>query len=262
METELTVGYDPGTNFPYPVRSLFPQDSLEAAVMKMKKTLIVTLALMLGFSTVAWGGEIADTDQTPFTTGAEFANRPWNAANIDALRALDKAVISKFYDTVLESPAGEGVEMGGLAWVDLAGDGKYEMLITWVSRHWAHLDIFWQDAPGKLRTQSFDGASPDPNQTIEDLNGDGKKELILGSKLDSDFRTPLLPRPVASWPQVYRLRNGRYVEASRDFPRFYDTEVLPELEKGISGGRRDVAEQQGKPKPTPGPNAAPTTGGR
>jgi hypothetical protein len=45
------------------------------------------------------------------------------------------------------------------------------------------------------------------------------------------------------------------VEASRDFPSYYDTEVLPDLEKGISAGRQDVAARQGKPKPTPGPYA-------
>ncbi len=228
--------------------------------MKMKKTMIATLALMLGFSTVAWGGEMTDTDQNPFTTSAEFANRPWNAANIDALRALDKAVISKFYDTVLEGLA-EGVDMGGLAWVDLAGDGKYELLVTWVSKYWAHLDIFWQDAPGKLRVQSFDGAGIDPAQAIKDLNGDGKQELIVGSKLDSDARTPLLPTPVAYWPQVYRLRNGRYVEASGDFPSYY-TKLLPRLEKRVRRLRQVVAEQQGKPKPTPGRHEHPTNGGR
>jgi hypothetical protein len=39
---------------------------------------------------------------------------------------------------------------------------------------------------------------------------------------------------VPTWPAVYRLENGHYVQASRDFPKFYDREVLPELDKEIA----------------------------
>jgi hypothetical protein len=55
---------------------------------------------MLGFSTVAWSVEIADSDETSYTTSAELANRPWNAANLDALRALDKALIVKLLNSM------------------------------------------------------------------------------------------------------------------------------------------------------------------
>jgi hypothetical protein len=36
------------------------------------------------------------------------------------------------------------------------------------------------------------------------------------------------------WPEVYHLQNGDYVEASRDFPHFYDEEVLPNLDNQIT----------------------------
>jgi len=39
------------------------------------------------------------------------------------------------------------------------------------------------------------------------------------------------------------------VEASRDFPNFYDTEVLPQLEKEIGKDRALLAAQQAKPTP-------------
>jgi hypothetical protein len=44
------------------------------------------------------------------------------------------------------------------------------------------------------------------------------------------------------WPAVYRLENGKYVETSRDFPNFYDTEVLPQLDKQITAAQQKVDE--------------------
>ncbi len=225
----------------------------------MKKILIATLALMLGFSTGVSSAESSDdySGETPITTGAEIANRPWNDANIGALRALDQATIEKFYDTVGQEDEDLLVEQywGGFTWADLAGDGKYELLVSKYTKGGRYLYIFWQDAPGKLRVQMYQGAGVDPAQIIEDLNGDGKQELLLEAALDSDYRTASLPAPVAAWTQVYRLRNGRYVEASHDFPHYYETEVLPQLENRVSKWRQEVAAQQGKPKPAPGPHA-------
>jgi len=110
---------------------------------------------------------------------------------------------------------------------------------------------------GKLRVDSFNGAGEDPARTIADLNGDGKKELILYGNLDSDARTRSLPAPVATWPQVYRLQNGAWVEASRDFPRFYDTQILPQLEKDLSKAHEAVTTRHGRPVRTPDLRNAP-----
>jgi hypothetical protein len=43
------------------------------------------------------------------------------------------------------------------------------------------------------------------------------------------------------WPQVYRLRDGKYVEASRDFPSFYEKQILPQLGQAIIKARQEVA---------------------
>ena len=64
---------------------------------------------------------------------------------------------------------------------------------------------------------------------ISDLNGDGRDELII--------QRPLVEyscAAIATWTAVYRLQNGKYVEASHDFPRFYDEQVLPGLEERIA----------------------------
>jgi hypothetical protein len=82
-------------------------------------------------------------------------------------------------------------------------------------------------------TQSIDvdDAYEDLTDAIRDLNGDGKKELLIncGFGMGRD----MAENPVSEFPLVYRLQDGKYVEASREFPSFYDKEVLPPLEKQI-----------------------------
>lgn len=70
---------------------------------------------------------------------------------------------------------------------------------------------------------------------IRDLNGDGIDELIISTGILAWRWDPVAGTP--SWPAVYRLENGRYVEASRDFPSYYDTHVLPGLDKAIASAQ-------------------------
>jgi len=195
----------------------------------MKKILIAGVAIILGFASIASSAELS---------GAEIVKLGWNAANIDKLRALDKAAITRFAGL---SPRNQLYDFG---WFDLEGDGRYELAITSSSGvHAVWLDIYWQDAPGKMKNADlFSGADWQLDKTIRDLNGDGKFELILYT---DDF---------FDWPQVKRPQNGSWVDASRDFPRFYDSEVLPQLEKQIGEAREAVANSRGKPWPTPGPH--------
>jgi hypothetical protein len=133
-------------------------------------------------------------------------------------------------------------------WYDLAGDGRYELAIISSEGHGPNwVTVYWQDAPGMMRKQgedSFPGAGAKLSETFVDLNGDGKLELLLYTSLGGEE---------AEWPQVLRLRNGSWVDASRDFPKFYDNEVSPQLEKDITKAREQAAEYQAIPKPEPGP---------
>lgn len=43
--------------------------------------------------------------------------------------------------------------------------------------------------------------------------------------------SPLMAMP--AWPTVYLLKNGRYIEASHEFPEFYDKQVLPSIGRQI-----------------------------
>jgi len=215
----------------------------------MKNILLAGVATVLMFASVASSAEMS---------GAEIANLSWNAANIDTLRALDKAAVVRLLNHIAESVWGAKPEAFGMepvnegdieefTWVDLAGDGRYELAMTRVTRCCVYLDIYWQDAPGKFSDQEYQDAGR-LGTTIRDLDGDGKRELILYAYLKSDSRRAPLG-PSAMWPQVYRLENGSYVDASKDFPRFYDAEVLPQLEKQIRKVRQELAAQQGKTTP-------------
>jgi len=145
---------------------------------------------------------------------------PWNAANLDKLRAFDKAAIFRF------AGLNQSEELLDYGWLDLAGDGRYELATIYSEGRGPNwMDIYWQEAPGKMREDGGDslaGAGEKLSDTFRDLNGDGKLELILDTSLGVEEE--------AYWPQILRLQNGSWVDASRDFPKFYDNEVLPRLE--------------------------------
>jgi len=109
------------------------------------------------------------------------------------------------------------------------------------------LSIYSRDSSGKVSEQEIQGQAihlegwknrPYIPRVIQDLSGDGKDELVIPQYLGSAGDSA---SPSAIWPQVYRLQNGTYVEASRDFAKFYDTQVLPILETGISNARKAAA---------------------
>jgi hypothetical protein len=202
----------------------------------MKKTLIISLIILCALLGTAMGSEIG--------------NLTWNESNIQTLRSFDKEAVVKF----LNEWTGMDGKLGALTpqqvdefkWIDLAGDGKYELVLTASSGPCCEaVGILTQTRAGKLRVQNFLGAGR-LSKMVRDLNGDGKDELILYSYIGSAAYNGTTPEPV--WPQVYRLKHGKYVEASHDFPDFYDHEVLPELDKQIKhhqsvrgAGNRDLA---------------------
>ena len=120
----------------------------------MKKLVMACLAMIV---MLASGGPSAEVSEEPFQGSGELtypaslaeakiAYIPWNAASTDKLRALDKAAIVEFYK-LSDPPLGEDFE--GFTWADLVGDGKYELLITTLTKCCTFLDVYWQKAPGQ-----------------------------------------------------------------------------------------------------------------
>jgi hypothetical protein len=201
----------------------------------MKKVLIVLLTAILAFASAA--------------SSAEIDELAWNHANIKTLRTLGKAAVFRF---VTGGDTEKGIS--SLSDIDMfnwypAGDGKYELAVGWSSGpDIASLTIYWKDAPRKVRSQDFyfpPFYSGPPQQMdewykgkqFENLSGDGKDELILFDPIDHTERAPRRLVPNGAWPQVFRLHGGQYVEASRDFPDFYEKEFLPQIDKEIIRAR-------------------------
>ena len=186
----------------------------------MKVAGLVTLTLALGLKCAA--------------LGAQIEGIPWTDANIAQLNKSDKAAVAAFLNG-LRGPGTEALNPYNISvfkWVDLAGDGKCELVL---GTHWPALSattIYWQESTGDFINQTLTG-EVSLKDGIKDLNGDGKKEIIVDSYLDPTGRRAAgSATPV--WPQVYRLQDEEYVPASAEFPGFYDLEILPKLDREIA----------------------------
>jgi hypothetical protein len=104
------------------------------------------------------------------------------------------------------------------------------------------LVIYSRNPSGKITSEviSGDGIGLDGNpyvdapKLIQALDGDGKDELVVPKGWGGIFGGERV-----IFPRVYRLSDGNYVEASPDFPKFYDTQVLPKVETEISQARNE-----------------------
>lgn len=204
-----------------------------------KRAIMLLLLTMFVLSTVAAAIEQEKNHwwtrtYNPATT--RVGNIPWTTSNLETLHGLDKEAIVRFFNEsgALDAWPGTGASPSYIwefKWMDLAGDGKLELVTIESSGPCCVvLGIDRQDTVGKVSSIGFNGAST-IKKTVRDLNGDGKYELILYSYLDSDSYNGTTP--VAMWPQVYDIKDGDYVPASRDFQRLYDDEVLPQLNNQI-----------------------------
>lgn len=167
-----------------------------------------------------------------FASGAQIGKMPWNASNCAKLNSSDKAAVVDFVNGLRNPGVLERLDpysVGQFRWVDLVGNGGCELLFTTHYPAISFLTIYWQQNPG-FSSQSLMGVA-DLKNGIRDLDGDGKKEIIIDSYLDS---TGAHLGSVILWPQVYRLEGEKYVPASRDFPQFYDLKILPKLDKEIA----------------------------
>jgi hypothetical protein len=184
------------------------------------KNIVIALFVVLALASHALAAGIADL--------------PWTEPNIENLRTFDKTAVVRFVNqvsgnegTILATKEGD---IGDFTWADLAGDGKYQLLVVYDVNgrgFFNDLAIYTQESPGKIRRDDIEGwgIGWDLSKVIRDLDADNKKELIISTML-----TSLTTVSTVTWPAVYRLKDGKYVEASREFSSYYDDEVLPGIE--------------------------------
>jgi len=169
---------------------------------------------------------------------ADSGSTDWTQDAIPLLNSVGKAAVVAFVNAV---PGNDGnMEVAYLRdfkWVDLAGDGRAELvMITATGPCCASVVIYRRKPSGKSGRDILRNVGLDLNTGIRDLDGDGKSELIVRQDVDAlDGYRGI--QPAALWSAIYRLRSDKYVDASRDFASFYDAEVLPKLERRIVEAR-------------------------
>jgi hypothetical protein len=112
--------------------------------------------------------------------------------------------------------------------------------------------IYRRSSSGKISVETIDGdgislggdESLSVPNLLQDLDGDGKDELVA----PQEWGSPMALAAVISI-KVYRLSDGRYVEASRDFPKFYEEQLLPKLESEIAQIKRNPSSADGLEPP-------------
>ncbi len=224
---------------------------------------------MLAFASVGIAAEAPTISQTKIGALA------WNQANIEALRSFSYADVAEFLGATGVEWEGENIaaadcparfcanfHMYEFTWADLTSNGRYHLLVVLQAFGVGgenRLLVYNQSPSGAITSQSIVGQDIHLEGTdyqmmpkvVQDLNGDGQDELIIPTSFFDSLRGT---SPNAVWPKVYRLENGTYVDASREFPGFYDAQVLPKLNTAIE----EVNERLGEAPLSSASSSAPS----
>lgn len=158
----------------------------------------------------------------------------------------DKKAVFQFVNDNLPrggTPLPSPVYVRDFGWFEVGyGKSDFAVLIDEGATGYNELWIYRRSGSRGARIQEIDGWAMGPfKQMVRDLNGDGRDELIISTSIvPTCCWRPIVGTP--TWPAVYRLENGKYVEDSRDFPNYYDWEVLPRLDKEIARAEKDGSQ--------------------
>lgn len=84
---------------------------------------------------------------------------------------------------------------------------------------------------------NFEGTQESPAlpKAVQDLNGDGRTELLTvtywGSTSEGDL---------AVWYEIYQLKDGKYMDVTREFGNYYDKEIFPPIVRKIATLQKTV----------------------
>jgi hypothetical protein len=181
---------------------------------EMRKTIVVTIAVVLALASNSMNSDISALN--------------WDQSNIHTLRSFDKgtvvALVNEHQPGVLTA-----TEVSGFGWADPGGNGQYQLVLILSGPCADFVATYYRDTSGKVTLDQRIEGFGNLKTGLRDLNCDGKDELIIGQSIVEHSCVD-----VVAWPAAYRFEKGKYVEASRDFPSYYDNEVLPQLAARIA----------------------------
>lgn len=185
--------------------------------------------------------EAVQAASTP-TLNRPLADIAWDDSNVKLLRSSNRADVIKFVCQVEPQDDPEDVPP---SWADTCGvdrfswarSGNHQYLLTvsllsggTSSYEW--IRIYGRNSAGDISEQREEDGIGGYGFRLEDLDGEGKDELIVSDGFGEG--PSQAESPLVLWPKVYQLRNGKYIETSREFGSFYDRQVLPKLEESIA----------------------------
>jgi hypothetical protein len=131
-------------------------------------------------------------------------------------------------------------EIAALNGTDINGDGFKEVIVQSSSG-----GNCWSCNPTeiyRLANHKAELIAAGPIRKIADLDGDSRAELMV-----ADARWEIyggLSHAAAPWATIiYSWRNDRYVDASSDFPRYYDAEIA-RLRAGLQDAQSTITAEE------------------
>ena len=167
--------------------------------MKMKGAILAAL-LGLAVMVPVKGGATA--------SAADIAHTAWNQSNIHTLHSFNADDVFEFVDQMKNDPnydviaTSHGIDSGcieGFTWADLAGDHRYRLVVVFAPPGTSPTNIlliYRRSASGKVTSQIISGDGiglygsnyVDSPKLIQDLDHDGKNELIVPEEWDRRWR--------------------------------------------------------------------------
>jgi len=206
--------------------------------MVSKKYFWLASIIILGLSVIkvtVWSANTKDV-KTYLSSLSWKVDNPKNITQAN----ISKRQVGDFVNVLMKADYSglcnqHGEEIGEYMFMDLNNDNTYELILT--SDGTCGRKIYNTVVIVSRRDDEFGYQVLyhlynvlDLSTIIKDLNRDGRQELLI-TKVFSDYCGTC---PKAFWTHIYTLREGKYVEASRNFPDYYFNQVIPRLEKKIS----------------------------
>lgn len=136
-------------------------------------------------------------------------------------------------DAELAEPPSKAEQVGDFKWFDIDNDGVYELFLTFAETRaiFGGPSIYKVVNGKKTDLQHLGGNIAKIDEVMEDLDGDGRPELLLPRSVSGYPFGLAFPRPI--WTSIYRWNGQKFEDASARFRDFYLKRQLPKAEARI-----------------------------